>query len=178
MSDYKQLPLPFPPDTIEFTITQDGKYAGTYTVTIDWQDRDLIQCKRHVLISKSGKPYAYGRIRKRQMPMHRVILERKLGITFEIGTLQWSDHKDMRTLNNSRDNLRIVTPSQNTFNRYVEGGKKSGYRGVIKEGNKWAARIHVEGECIRLGTFETKEEAYAVRRDAELKYYGEYAPQK
>lgn len=172
----RQLPLPFPPDTINFAITQDGKYAGTYTVTIDWQDRDLMQYKWRVQMP-SGKPYVYGRVGNRHMALHRFILERKSGIKFAMGVLQWSDHADRNTLNNTRDNLRIATPSQNAFNQGIRPDNTSGHRGVYwhKSEKRWLAKIGVDGETIRLGSFKNKEDAIIARKEAEQKYYGEFA---
>lgn len=175
MTDYKQLPLPFPPDTIDFIITQVGKFAGSYTVTIDWIDRDLLQYNWHVNISQSGNPYAYGRIGRKSQALHRFVLERKLDVKFEIGDLLRSDHVDRNTLRNTRDNLRIATPSQNVFNQGMNPRNTSGYTGVMKAGKRWFAGIGVDNKLIRLGTFETKEEAAKVRREAEIKYYGEFA---
>ena len=175
----KQLPLPFPPDTIDFIITQDGKFAGTYTVKIDWIDRDLLQYNWRINMSNNrygaGKPYAYGRIGRKSQSLHRFILERKLEIEFESGMLLWSDHADMDTLNNTRDNLRAATPSQNIFNQGLRSHNTSGYTGVRKEGSRWLAYIGTGGKTIRLGTYETKDEAVTVRREAEIKYYGEFA---
>lgn len=170
----KQLPLPFPPDTVDFVIKQDGKFAGTYTVTIDYQDRDLLKYKWRVMKSNGKNPYAYGRIGRRQMALHRFILERKLEMTFQIGDLQWSDHCDMNTLNNTRDNLRIVTPSQNAMNTRLNPNNTSGYRGVCKGNNKWIAAIYVDGKRKHLGTFETKEEARDAYEIALQEYYGEH----
>lgn len=83
-------------------------------------------------------------------------------------------------LDNRRCNLRIVTLQQNGWNRHKIGKlNTSGHNGVgfDKRLGVWKARIGFNGKAIHLGTFLTVEEAAAARRAAELKYYGEFAPQ-
>ena len=52
----------------------------------------------------------------------------------------------------------------------------SGITGVYwkKDRNKWGARIVVNGKCIYLGYFANKEDAIKIRKEAEIKYFGEY----
>jgi hypothetical protein len=174
----KQLPLPFP---IDFVITQSGKNAGTYTVTIDWIDRDLLQYDWKIQISRSrygiGKPYVYGRIGNKSQALHRFILERKLGMKFEKGSLQWSDHKDMNPLNNTRDNLRLATPSQNAMNTRLHPNNTSGFRGVSwnKQVQAWVATIYHEGLQMQLGKFDTPEAAYEAYCKKAKELYGDFA---
>ena len=53
----------------------------------------------------------------------------------------------------------------------------SGVAGVSKTSSgRWRARITVNRKEIRIGTYDTIEEAIAARKDAEVRYYGEFAP--
>lgn len=78
------------------------------------------------------------------------------------------DHKNRNRADNSWDNLRLVTRTGNNLNRDVG---KSGARGVYKTGNCWFARITIEGKIIHLGTYDNFDEAVAVRKEAEAKYW-------
>lgn len=59
----------------------------------------------------------------KSISMHRLILKIKDG-------KKWVDHIDKNGFNNQRNNLRIVTPSQN--NKYTSGRGSSKYLGVYK----------------------------------------------
>ena len=60
--------------------------------------------------------------KKRNVFMHRVILGEPEGLQ--------TDHKDGNGLNNTRDNLREATISQNGSNRRIGCNNTSGYKGV------------------------------------------------
>ena len=88
------------------------------------------------------------------------------------------DHKDRNPLNNRRNNLRYATKSQNAMNSsYVRG--KSGLRGVThnEKTRRWKASIHIKGVTHYLGYFDNVDFAIGARRQAELKYFGEFAPE-
>jgi HNH endonuclease/AP2 domain len=88
------------------------------------------------------------------------------------------DHKNRIRHNDSWDNLRLATPIQNSMNRGITVRNTSGVHGVHwdKQRQRWEAHIRVEGIGIVLGSFDTLEEATAIRRAAEIQYFGEFAP--
>lgn len=73
-------------------------------------------------------------------------------------------------------NLRLATNSQQNFNTGIRKDNKSGVKGVYwrNEYKKWAAQIKANKKTIFLGYYENKEEAIKARKDAEIKYHGEY----
>lgn len=86
-----------------------------------------------------------------------------------------------KELNNTKENLRIVTQQQNLMNRAKQKRKcTSQYVGVSYKSkrNKWEAAIGINGKNKFLGQFNTEEEAHQARLKAEQKYFGEYAPQE
>lgn len=107
--------------------------------------------------------------------LHRIILERKLGI--KLSSEQEVDHIDRDKLNNCRENLRVATRKQNARNRPIQANNTSGYRGVSFDNaqGKWVATIWVEGGNIKLGRFIDIIDAAKAYNDAAVKYHGEFA---
>lgn len=86
------------------------------------------------------------------------------------------DHINHNILDNRKENLRIVTKGENNINQEIAKNNTSGYSDVCwrEDANKWSARISINNKRINLGMFDTIEEAAFVRKQAEIKYYGEY----
>lgn len=71
------------------------------------------------------------------------------------------DHIDGDPSNNKLKNLRDVSHRVNLQNRKSATAKnKTGFLGVVKRRNKYAAHIHKNGKQIYLGLFETAEQAH------------------
>ncbi len=71
-----------------------------------------------------------------------------------------TDHINGLIYDNRKINLRTVTPVQNSNN--VCNPRKNKYLpGVFKKGNKYRARVVIDGSNINLGYFDTPEEAHA-----------------
>jgi hypothetical protein len=91
----------------------------------------------------------------------------------------WSDmicdHKDRNKLNNTKDNLRPCTISQNASNKSPIN-KASGFKGVHRSASgKWQAMIWIEGKNRCLGTFDTCTEAAMMYNMAARALKGEFA---
>lgn len=88
------------------------------------------------------------------------------------------DHINRNPLDNRRDNLRICTQHDNCLNRSVYCNNTSGVQGVCwdKNTNKWKVQIMVNGKLTHIGGYNTLEEATEARRQAEIEYFGEFAP--
>jgi len=86
------------------------------------------------------------------------------------------DHIDHNPLNNCRSNLRIVTPQQNMMNRGKHKNNTSGVIGVgwNKASEKWRATIKLNNKENYLGMFDNFEEVCKVRKEAEIKYFGDF----
>lgn len=84
------------------------------------------------------------------------------------------DHKNNIPYDNRKENLRLVTIQQNTYNHTLSKNNTSGFTGVYKKGKKWQSKITYNKKVIHLGTYEKKEDAINARKQAEIKYFGEY----
>ncbi len=86
--------------------------------------------------------------------MHRDIL----GLVRGDGKI--GDHKNRNTLDNQKENLRVVGYSLNNHNSNLRRNNPSGYRGVTWYRNKhWNAQIGSNGKTIYLGRYEDPIEA-------------------
>lgn len=111
--------------------------------------------------------------KRTNLKLHRVIL----GLT-KFEDVADHIHGENSRFDNRKSNLRIATRRQNNTNRKISSNNTTGITGVYykKDFNKWYANINV-GICKTkfLGYFENKEDAIKARKEAEKKYYGEYA---
>jgi hypothetical protein len=110
------------------------------------------------------------------------------GDSYQVHTLVWKyhtglnpvgqiDHINGDSLDNKFKNLRDVTRSENQHNRRIPSNNKSGYKGVRKtKYGTFHAFYNIKGHDVNLGSFATKEEAIAARKEAELKDWGDLEP--
>jgi hypothetical protein len=148
--------------------------CGTLTAKVDTdvQDRLAAFSWRAQRACQTGERfYAYAYAGNRKIYMHRCVL----GVPPDLTV----DHVDGDGLNNQRSNLRPATRSQNNANRLSCGS--SGYRGVESRNGTFRASIaevperrHVR-RFIRLGIFETAEEAARAYDQAASARWGEFA---
>jgi len=87
------------------------------------------------------------------------------------------DHINHDGLDNRRKNLRPANASLNAANQQIRTDGISPYKGVNwhKGGNKWEARIQVNGRRIHLGFFNSQEEAAWTYDKKAAEAYGAYA---
>ena len=85
------------------------------------------------------------------------------------------DHKNHNTLDNRKENLRIVTIQQNNMNKSSHKNSSSKYVGVSKcKNGKWQAKIRVNNKLLYLGVFNKEDDAAKTRDIATKKYFGNY----
>ena len=147
--------LYYDPETGEFIWvrpTNNGINAGDIAGHID-------DSKGYVTISLFGQHY----------------YAHNLAWFYVYGVWKRIDHKNGHGINNKLLNLRPATTQQNNRNARVRIDNILQIKGVTKMGVKYIARIFVDGRSIYLGSHDTIEEAVNARREAELKYFGEFS---
>jgi predicted MarR family transcription regulator len=88
------------------------------------------------------------------------------------------DHINHNTLNNRKYNLRICSAQENVMNSKISKNNTSSVTGVNyrKDRNKWRAYIMFNRKQINLGFYDNFYDAVKARKEAEIKYFGEFAP--
>jgi HNH endonuclease len=101
--------------------------------------------------------------------LHREILDAPPGVQI--------DHRNGNGLDNRRENLRLATNTQNSYNARRSRRNTSGIKGVSwnKHNQRWEAYIRANGKRRHLGYYQQLEDAAAARTKAELEYHGEFA---
>lgn len=152
------------------------KLTRGYETVVDDIDADLAAFRWTAYVSQLGQVYAvrseYRNPKYVGFRLHRVILERKLGMVLE--SRQLVDHKNTNSLDNTRGNVRLATHAQNMQNRSLRIGV-SGYRGVNPYYGKWKAVVTADNERIDLGVFDTPLEAHYAYCKGAIKHHGEFA---
>lgn len=87
------------------------------------------------------------------------------------------DHINADRLDNRKENLRVVTRSQNMMNRRKIKAKTSVFKGVCwkKSHKSWQVAIRVNKKLIHLGYFKDEVEAARAYNEAAKNHFGEYA---
>lgn len=154
-----------------YYIIEDDYVIGLTTNTnkkfyIDKEDFDRI---KHFCWREDNYGYIVTQSKRKTIKLHRYIMQPDC--------IYAIDHINHNVKDNRKRNLRICTTQQNNFNTVISKNNTSGFKGVFwnKEKKKWNARIMINYKNIHLGYFDDIEEAEKVRKDAELKYFGEYA---
>ena len=158
------------------TYNLSGEYGIGYTnkgeeFYFDLEDYDKI---KDVCWSINKGGYVIGADRKKyktkNVRMHRIIMGVEDPKIF-IDHINVKDKHD-----NRKQNLRIATPQQNNFNRSKQINNTSGITGVSwsSSNNKWHACIKINRKNINLGYYNDKDEAIKARKEAEIKFFGEY----
>lgn len=105
--------------------------------------------------------------KRKALYMHRFLMDAPLNLQV--------DHIDRNRLNNTRENLRFATRSQNQGNKGIQSNNSSHFKGVTLNQGKWEARIYYARKKLHLGRFQCAEMA-ALHYDAAARLiFGDFA---
>ena len=86
------------------------------------------------------------------------------------------DHINGDKLDNRRCNLRWATHTENQRNVKHHTDAKSPYKGIFKSpSGRWIGQIWVTNRYLRLGSYDTPEQAALAYNAAALEHFGEFA---
>lgn len=87
------------------------------------------------------------------------------------------DHWKGNGLNNTRENIRFCTRTQNGMNRSKNIVSSSAYKGLAwhKPSQKWRVGISINGKSTHIGLFDLEEDAARVYNQFAKQHYGAFA---
>lgn len=153
--------------TAIFLRRKDGSLIETIIDTEDFSVADSLQ-GRWMSSDQTLSSYVKGHLPTRKGKMiilHRLLMGNPKGKSI--------DHINGNTLDNRKENLRIVNKSENGQNRIrLSKRNTSGYRNVYwdKAKSKWMVSIYLEGKTKFIGYFDDKEKANEAAIEARTKY--------
>lgn len=104
--------------------------------------------------------YVWRSVRGAKQYLHRSIMDAP--------PKQIVDHINGDKLDNRRSNLRFATSAESGFNRVTPSG------GITFTAGRWRAQIACRKTRFGLGSYQTREEALAARKAAEMILFGEF----
>lgn len=123
---------------------------------IDDSHFELVSQHKWYAQSSHGKTYAARNVtvsgKRAKVYLHRLIA----GVTDR--TLH-IDHVDGNGLNNTTNNLRVATVSQNLCNRGKQANNTTGHKGVYRTKSGFMARVGSQGGSIYAGHFKSADQA-------------------
>lgn len=145
------------------------RYKNDILVDFEIDDQDLhyLIGYKYAAAERNGKFYLANR--ETNQYFHRIIMGSPKGL--------YIDHIDGNPTNNKKSNLRVVTPSQNSYNQSKAKDTSSKFKGVCfyPKAKKYRAYINHEGKRINIGYFKTEVEAGNAYNEYAVKLFGVHA---
>lgn len=128
----------------------------------------IVQHRWHVF-NCTGHKYAARRDGNKYVLLSHVLVKPT--------SMQYVDHINGDTLDYRRSNLRMADSEKNTWNNALRKDNLSGYKGVhySKANGKFYVSINYHKEKVRLGCYNTPEDAAGAYDEAARFYFGEFA---
>jgi hypothetical protein len=154
---------------IKLFTDKDVDVKHRYAIVDPDDYRKLSQYNWQLYESESKNYYAVRLEGMKIVRMHRVVINAPAG--------KIVDHRDGEGLNNTKQNLRLATASQNRCNSRPKKNNSSKFKGVgfDKCKGKWRAFIAYNRKYKHLGYFNNEEDAAKAYDEAAKIYHGEFA---
>jgi len=142
---------------------------GQFTLVDDALYEELKQYKWCANKLSDSRWYAWRVENKLSILMHRQVL----GLEYGDGKI--IDHINRDSLDNRKENLRVVSNTENSRNHKNFSTNTSGYNGVdwMEKIKRWRARITVNYKEVYLGVYPEIKGAIKARKQGDIKYWGE-----
>ena len=142
---------------------------------VDDEDFERLSKQKWHVTRNGATFYARGAIRQKDnrwrcILMHRFILNISDKSVFV-------DHKNRDTLDNRKENLRLCSPAQNSWNRQGKNQSTSVFKGVswYKRWPSWKVQIWDCGKVLHLGYFKDEVLAAKAYDEKAKEIHGEFA---
>lgn len=136
--------IPSASNTMVYTYMLADMMGDLHTILTDSAE-DLVGIKLYRLAHVQGYVQVSGTSqRKRQMLHQHIMGPAPEGMVV--------DHIDRNNLNNQRSNLRFVTTTQNSWNVGMRKENTNGFIGVLKKGDRYHARMRIDGKVVDIAT--------------------------
>lgn len=161
------------PDVVGSSPTGGSTLAVTLRLSsgkvalIDLEDLERVSAFKWSACWIASGWYAKSWAGGKQIYLHRFIVGARRG--------QIVDHISGDSLDCRKANMRIVGTRENSLNRRANRGNGTGFKGVMKRGAGFQARIGLDGNRRVIGSFRTAEEAARAYDAAARELHGEYA---
>ena len=149
---------------------------------------DYNECSQHCWSGSSGRKskngaYFSARMSRKSVEGHKMKMLHNFIWELHNGAIPEGyrvDHINQKPWDCRYENLRLADKSLNSINTNLRISNTSGITGVSLESRSksWRAFINYKGKRIELGIRKDKDKAIRLRLIAELKYYGDAAPQR
>jgi hypothetical protein len=139
-----------------------------YAATVDDCDYKRVSAYKWHAHPTNHSVYARACIEGKNVYMHRFLLQAPSKMEV--------DHIDHNGLNNTRENLRLATKSQNARNARLRKDNTSGIRDVLwdKKSEKWRAYVVLDGKQYHVGYFTSLKEAEEAACSKRLELHKEF----
>ena len=144
-----------------------------HKVLIDEDDAHILSRYSWRAPTNRNKTYVRCDTRKQGKKVYLLLHREILGL--KVGDKLQADHINGNSLDNRRENLRVVTPRQNNLNskkKYSKHGNR--FRGISTRKYGFPSQIRVNGKLQHLGTYKTDVEAAYAYDMASLEHHGEF----
>lgn len=150
--------------------TKEIPLTQSQVAIVDECDFERVSAIKWHAVAHQGGFYAAARIKEKTFYMHRFVM----GVVHEPRTV-FVDHIDFNGLNNTKANLQVCTPGDNTRkrrSRRVFDCSKGVWK--VRDGS-YGARIVHEGRDYYLGVYESQREAAIAYDAAATVLFGRFA---
>ncbi len=144
-----------------------GKLGAGKFALVD--DADYEELNKHKWYLTDGYAVRTGSKERVNIRMHRAVMETPKGLC--------TDHINRDRLDNQKENLRICTVRQNSWNAGPLKGKSSKYKGVTYKNREkaWVCSIRINGEKKQYRGFKNETEAAKAYDKMAKEAFGEFA---